>query len=77
MAVINEDYAPAGLSFELVETTRTLNPRWFQPYSGSGTEMEMKTRLCPGSKYDPSHLHIYSVKYVLWSLRRVHPSTLR
>jgi len=29
MDVLNADYAPSGISFELINTTRTINSTWF------------------------------------------------
>ncbi|OLN86652.1 Extracellular metalloprotease-like protein 1 [Colletotrichum chlorophyti] len=44
LAVLNADFAPHGISFNLVETTRTINPTWAQ----DGNEMAMKRALRKG-----------------------------
>ncbi|KAF6828766.1 metalloprotease [Colletotrichum plurivorum] len=44
LAVLNSDYAPHGVSFNLVETTRTINPTW----AADGNEMAMKRALRKG-----------------------------
>ncbi|KAL0958605.1 hypothetical protein HGRIS_013945 [Hohenbuehelia grisea] len=60
MDILNHDYASTELSFELVNTTRTLNPEWFSEMEPiSGLEYQMKTELTP--RDDPSELHIYTL----------------
>jgi len=61
LAVLNQAYTPAGLSFVLAGTDRTVNPTWFTG-AGSGTpaQTEMKTALRQG---DGSTLNVYTVDF--------------
>ncbi|KAK1968612.1 extracellular metalloprotease [Colletotrichum sublineola] len=52
LAVMNEDFAPHGISFNLVETTRTINPTWAR----DGSETAMKRALRKG---DYGSLNLY------------------
>ncbi|GKT56254.1 metalloprotease 1 [Colletotrichum tofieldiae] len=45
LAVMNQDFAPHGISFNLVQTTRTVNPTWAQ----DGNELAMKSALRKGN----------------------------
>ncbi|KAL0958676.1 hypothetical protein HGRIS_014008 [Hohenbuehelia grisea] len=61
MEILNSDFAPTGLSFELVNTTRTLNPEWFSVANNDPLEAWMKYDMVPASTYKPSELHIYTL----------------
>ncbi|KFA62837.1 hypothetical protein S40285_03811 [Stachybotrys chlorohalonatus IBT 40285] len=52
MDVINADFAPAGITFNLLGTTRTINSQW----ASDGNEMAMKRSLRRG---DYSTLNLY------------------
>ncbi|KAL0948245.1 hypothetical protein HGRIS_010843 [Hohenbuehelia grisea] len=58
MVTLNQDFAPAGLSFDLVETTRTLNSSWVSVGERNQSEYAMKKQWMSS---DPSQLHVYSV----------------
>ena len=61
MSRLNEDYSDSGLTFSLVNTTRTVNPEWFngvQP--GSPLQDDMKKQLRQG---DANALNIYTVSF--------------
>ncbi|KAK1702152.1 hypothetical protein CaCOL14_001572 [Colletotrichum acutatum] len=55
LAVMNSDFAPHGISYTLVETTRTINANWAQ----DGDEMAMKRALRKGTYKD---LNLYFVR---------------
>ncbi|KAK2043333.1 extracellular metalloprotease [Colletotrichum somersetense] len=55
LAVMNEDFGPHGISFNLVETTRTINPTWAQ----DGSELAMKRALRKG---DYGALNLYFLR---------------
>ncbi|KAK1596574.1 extracellular metalloprotease [Colletotrichum navitas] len=57
LAVMNEDFAPHGISFNLVQTTRTINPTWAQ----DGNELAMKRSLRKG---DYGALNLYFLRDV-------------
>lgn len=67
--VLNEGYAGTGFEFELVETTRTHSPNWFNMfyaqggdprfYRGSHKEIQMKRSLHTG---DAQTLNIYTAQ---------------
>ncbi|OBR06816.1 Metalloprotease [Colletotrichum higginsianum IMI 349063] len=57
LAVMNRDFAPHGIAFNLVQTTRTINPTWAQ----DGNEMAMKRALRKGTYKD---LNLYFVRRV-------------
>ena len=58
---LNEDYSNTGLAFSLVNTTRTLNPEWFENVQpGSTLQDDMKKQLRQGGA---SALNIYSVSF--------------
>lgn len=59
--VLNDDYKKTGLSFELVEVTRTKNADWFDNVGpGSPQQTEMKTQLRRGGE---ETLNIYTVAF--------------
>ncbi|EAU80259.2 metalloprotease [Coprinopsis cinerea okayama7 len=61
IAVLNRDFAGTGLSFTLVNTTRTVNADWFQRAGPSTSQQTaMKRALRVGSA---STLNIYSVGF--------------
>lgn len=49
---MNKDYAQSGISFKLLETTRTVNPQW----ANDGNELAMKKALRKG---DYKTLNVY------------------
>ncbi|TDZ24962.1 Extracellular metalloprotease [Colletotrichum sidae] len=55
LAVMNADFAPHGIAFNLVETTRTVNPTWAQ----DGNELAMKRALRKG---DYGALNLYFLR---------------
>ncbi|EFQ31142.1 metalloprotease [Colletotrichum graminicola] len=55
LAVMNEDFAPHGISFNLVQTTRTINPTWAR----DGDELAMKRSLRKG---DYGALNLYFLR---------------
>ncbi|OHE99990.1 metalloprotease [Colletotrichum orchidophilum] len=55
LAVMNDDFAPHGISYTLVETSRTINANWAQ----DGDEMAMKRALRKGTYKD---LNLYFVR---------------
>ena len=58
---LNEDYSDTGLAFSLANTTRTLNPEWFESVQpGSTLQDDMKKQLRQG---DAGALNIYSVSF--------------
>jgi hypothetical protein len=57
ISVLNSAYAGTGWSFNLVQTTRTVNSTWFAATRGSRAEAEMKEALRVGSADD---LNVYS-----------------
>lgn len=60
--VLNKAYLSTGVSFTLVNTTRTLNPSWFHDSILDNVEaQQMKLALRFGGAKD---LNIYSVGYV-------------
>ena len=60
--MLNEDYATTGLSFTLVNTTRTVNSQWFNQVGPSTTlQTTMKRTLRQGTKAD---LNVYTVGFV-------------
>ncbi|TFK17199.1 metalloprotease [Coprinopsis marcescibilis] len=60
------EYSGTGLRFELVNTTRTINPDWFHNVrSGNSFQRAMKTALRSGGARD---LNIYSVGFTNASL---------
>ncbi|KAL0958152.1 hypothetical protein HGRIS_000318 [Hohenbuehelia grisea] len=59
IAVLNADFAPIGLTFELVETKRVVNPRWFNTRPGDFVERQYKSTLSHVN--DPAALKIYSI----------------
>jgi len=62
MDVLNDDFANSGLSFELVDVTRTVNADWFINASPGTTQQDkMKQTLREG---DAASLNLYSVGYV-------------
>jgi hypothetical protein len=57
IAVLNSDYAAAGVTFRLVETTRTVNTQW----ASDGNELAMKQALRKGG-YNALNLYfLYSL----------------
>jgi hypothetical protein len=59
--VLNQDYSKTGLSFELVNTTRTLNADWFNRVAPDTTQQTaMKNALRKGT---PSALNLYTVGF--------------
>lgn len=59
--VLNKDYTGTGLSFKLVNTTRTMNAGWFNKAAPDSTEQtEMKNALRKGSA---NTLNVYSVGF--------------
>ncbi|TFK74484.1 metalloprotease [Pluteus cervinus] len=61
IAVLNHDYGPTGLSFNHVNTSRTLNADWFNSASpDTGEERDMKTALRVGGVAD---INVYSVGF--------------
>lgn len=59
MKVLNQDYSGTGLTFKLVNTTRTLNVDWFERAEWNNTEQTaMKQSLRVGNA---RVLNIYSV----------------
>ncbi|TFK74486.1 metalloprotease [Pluteus cervinus] len=61
IAVLNHDYKSTGLSFKLVNTSRTFNPDWFDAASpDTGEERDMKTALRVGGASD---INVYSVGF--------------
>ncbi|MFZ2175445.1 MAG: zinc metalloprotease, partial [Rhodococcus sp. (in: high G+C Gram-positive bacteria)] len=48
MAVLNNAYAPSGISFTLAGTTRTTNATWYTAGYGTAAETQMKTALRQG-----------------------------
>lgn len=55
--VLNDAYAGAGFSFELVSVDRTTNPSWYTMRAGSTAEREAKSALYIGGR---DHLNIYT-----------------
>jgi hypothetical protein len=61
MQILNDNYAVAGLSFTLVNTTRTVNANWFYGVCPRNNfQTAMKTALHQGGKSD---LNIYTTQY--------------
>ncbi|TFK74483.1 metalloprotease [Pluteus cervinus] len=61
IAVLNHDYGPTGLSFNLVNISRTRNDWWYDDASpDTGTERDMKTALRVGG---PSDINVYTVGF--------------
>ena len=59
--VLNTDYKPTGLQFQLVNVTRVENPKWFNDAGPETPEQtEMKTALRRGG---PDALNLYSVSF--------------
>ena len=50
MTVLNNAYASAGISFQLVSTDRTTNDAWYTVQPGTTAETQMKTALHKGGK---------------------------
>ncbi|KAF4623547.1 hypothetical protein D9613_001961 [Agrocybe pediades] len=64
LVVLNQTFAPTGMSFILKEVTLTLNEDWFSragPFSTSNLQDEMKSSLRKGGVAD---LNIYSLGHV-------------
>lgn len=57
MQVLNNAYSTRGTTFNLIETTRTTNTKWFNSRQGSRDEQMMKRSLRRGTADD---LNIYS-----------------
>ena len=58
ITVLNEDYAPSGLQFVLVNTTRTVNWNWFNDVGpDSSYQTDMKQQVCEA----PAVLRVPSV----------------
>ena len=58
---MNEDYAGTGLTFKLVSTTRTKNPKWFKNVGPDTPEQKaMKKQLRRGG---PNVLNIFTVSF--------------
>ncbi|KAL0958587.1 hypothetical protein HGRIS_013928 [Hohenbuehelia grisea] len=60
MQILNKDFAPIGLSFELVETKRTTNARWFNTNS-KDRQAELEYKASFGHIDDASVLKIWSI----------------
>ena len=57
MSVLNAAFAPSGISFSLVQTTRTDNASWYNGLVPGGAEKAMKSALHQGGKAD---LNVYT-----------------
>lgn len=61
ITVLNTDYGPTGLQFQLVNVTRVVNANWFNDAGPETPEQtEMKTALRRGG---PDALNLYSVSF--------------
>ena len=61
IGVLNKDYAGTGLTFKLVNTTRTKNSNWFKNVSPDSPEQTtMKKKLRRGG---PNVLNVFSVSF--------------
>ena len=59
--VLNSDFSKSGVSWVLVNTTRTVNANWFNNVDPGGDEQTaMKARLRTGGAAD---LNVYTVGY--------------
>lgn len=75
IAVLNDAYDDWGFSFDLVETTRTIQPEWFnlvsangatpRYYRGSGKEVRMKKALYGGSTSETLNIYTASLAQFL------------
>lgn len=57
MAVLNQKFAPANISFNLAKVDYTTNSSWFGVQQGGATEVDMKTALHLGTMQD---FNVYS-----------------
>ncbi|KAG8787465.1 hypothetical protein FRC12_015536 [Ceratobasidium sp. 428] len=63
IALLNKDYAQAGLTFKLAGYDRTINPFWFNTIQHGGpAEVAMKNKLRKG---DAKALNVYTVGKIL------------
>ncbi|PPQ99673.1 hypothetical protein CVT24_009745 [Panaeolus cyanescens] len=61
IASLNNDYLPAGLTFRLVQTDRTVNAAWYRrAYIGNAESTQMTSALSKGTGAD---LNIYTVGF--------------
>ncbi|KAH8077877.1 Metalloprotease [Cristinia sonorae] len=61
VSVLNADYASAGLSFDLVNITRLVNPEWFKGVGpDESSQTTMKSQLRQGG---PDALNVYTVGF--------------
>lgn len=61
IATLNADYSGTGISWVLINTTRTLNPTWFvDAFPGSPAEQEMKGTL---GVVSPTTLNVYTMTF--------------
>ncbi|KAL0959588.1 hypothetical protein HGRIS_011297 [Hohenbuehelia grisea] len=58
MGILNQDFAPVGLAFDLAETTRTTDPSLVSLHPNSSADKSMKEKY---KTSDPSHLHVWTV----------------
>ena len=57
ISVLNQDYAPSGLQFLLVNTTRTTNWYWFNEAGpNSDAQTQMKQQVCTCSNCNSYHV---------------------